>query len=115
VPKTKKSKFPERSPAEVVGEEVLKKLEKPKKASSDSENFKQPPKRKGRSRLGLGTELTPLVRRRDGTFTFRNRDVEKAKTELSRQRKECVRDSLFKYLDSQDSLMLQPKGSMTRL
>ncbi|KAL3934488.1 MAG: hypothetical protein SGBAC_009810 [Bacillariaceae sp.] len=84
-------------------------------AGGKSSKNKTPQKRKSRTRLGLGTELSPLVRRRDGTFAFRNRDLEKAKAELSRQRKECVRDSLFKMLDSDDSLVGQPKGSMTKL
>jgi len=108
-------KFQERdtSAPEVVGEEMLKK--EAANPGSGAGSKKEAPKRKGRSKLGLGTELNPLVRRRDGTFTFRNRDVEKAKAELSRQRKECVRDSLFKHLDSDDSLVRQPKGSMTKL
>mmetsp|Transcript_22726 Transcript_22726/g.56152 ORF Transcript_22726/g.56152 Transcript_22726/m.56152 type:complete len:299 (+) Transcript_22726:1014-1910(+) len=84
-------------------------------AGGKASKNKTPQKRKSRTRLGLGTELSPLVRRRDGTFAFRNRDLEKAKAELSRQRKECVRDSLFKHLDSDDSLVGQPKGSMTKL
>lgn len=105
-----------------VGEEVLKSIAEdestpgePGKSGAGKSKNKTPQKRKSRTRLGLGTELSPLVRRRDGTFAFRNRDLEKAKAELSRQRKECVRDSLFKHLDSDDSLVGQPKGSMTKL
>jgi len=105
-----------------VGEEVLKSIAEdesttpgePGKAGAGGKSKSKTP-RKPRNRLGLGTELSPLVRRRDGTFAFRNRDLEKAKAELSRQRKECVRDSLFKHLDSDDSPIGQPKGSMTKL
>lgn len=118
--------FQETSSPEEVGEVMLKSTAEEEAAGSGGPNSKlsgtggaaknkAPQKRKNRTRLGLGTELSPLVRRRDGTFAFRNRDLEKAKAELSRQRKECVRDSLFKHLDSDDSLEGQPKGSMTRL
>lgn len=103
----------ETSTPEVVGEEKLKESKEEPKPSAGGKST--PAKRKNRARLGLGTELSPLVRRRDGSFAFRNRDLEKVKAELSRQRKECVRDSLFKYLDSDDSLAGIPKGSMTKL
>lgn len=99
---------------EVVGEEMLK-SNKEKSKDKENGNKSSAARRKHRSRLGLGTELSPLVRRRDGSFAFRNRDLEKAKAELSRQRKECVRDALFKHLDSDDSLVGIPKGSMTKL
>ena len=99
---------------EVVGEEKLK-SNKEKSKDKENGNKSSAARRKHRSRLGLGTELSPLVRRRDGSFAFRNRDLEKAKAELSRQRKECVRDALFKHLDSDDSLVGIPKGSMTKL
>jgi hypothetical protein len=45
-----------------------------------------------------GTELSPLVRRLDGTFMFRNREVE-LKLEQKKERRQCVKDSLFKHLD----------------
>jgi len=83
--------------------------------SGKSSKSKTPRKPRKPRNPGIGTELSPLVRRRDGTFAFRNRDLEKAKAELSRQRKECVRDSLFKHLDSDDSPIGQPKGLMTKL
>ena len=105
-----------------VGEEGLKSIAEDElapgqsgKSGSGGKSTKNKAERKSRTRLGLGTELSPLVRRRDGTFAFRNRDLEKAKAELSRQRKECVRDALFKHLDSDDSPIGQPKGSMTKL
>lgn len=47
-----------------------------------------------------GTELAPLVRRMDGTFTFRNRDLEMEKLELSEKRKAKVRNSLFRLIDA---------------
>ena len=47
-----------------------------------------------------GTELAPLVRRMDGTFTFRNRDLEMEKLELSEKRKARVRKSLFRLIDA---------------
>lgn len=112
---------------EIVGEEMLKSAAEEEAKSElgaipenpgqtgKSGKGKTSQKRKNRSRLTLGTEVSPLVRRRDGSFAFRNRDLEKAKAELSRQRKECVRDSLFKHLDSDNSLVGQPKGSMTKL
>ena len=59
-------------------------------------------KRRNRIRSGVGSELSPLVRRRDGSFAFRNKDLELAKEEMKRQRKDAVRDSLFKFLDSPD-------------
>jgi hypothetical protein len=51
---------------------------------------------------GRATEMSPFVRRSDGTLAFRNKDLDSAKAELKKQRKDCVRDSLFKYLDSPD-------------
>eukprot|EP00980_Cylindrotheca_fusiformis_P026196 scaffold15514_cov129-Cylindrotheca_fusiformis.AAC.4 len=110
--------FQDTATPEEVGEVMLKSNAEEEASGAGTGNAsksKAPQKRKSRNRIGLGTELSPLVRRRDGTFAFRNRDLEKAKAELSRQRKECVRDSLFKHLDSDDSLVGQPKGSMTRL
>lgn len=59
-------------------------------------------KRRNRIRTGVGSELSPLVRRRDGSFAFRNKDLDLAKAEMKRQRKDAVRDSLFKFLDSPD-------------
>jgi len=114
---------PEARPCEVdteeslsaVGEEVLKSIVEEDPKTGDSAKNKPVQKRKKINRLSGGTELSPFVRRRDGTFAFRNRDLEKAKAELSRQRKECVRDALFKHLDSDDSPVGQPKGSMTKL
>jgi hypothetical protein len=110
----------ETSSHQQVGEVMLKSIEEEEaKAAERGQNpklpGKSPQKRKNRNRLGLGTELSPLVRRRDGSFAFRNRDLEKAKAEVSRQRKDCVRDSLFKHLDSDDPVVGQPKGSMTKL
>jgi len=114
---------PEARPREVdteeslsaVGEEVLKSIVEEDPKTGDSAKNKPVQKRKKINRLAGGTELSPFVRRRDGTFAFRNRDLEKAKAELSKQRKECVRDALFKHLDSDDSPVGQPKGSMTKL
>lgn len=57
-------------------------------------------KRRNRIRTGVGSELSPLVRRRDGSFAFRNKDLDLAKAEMKRQRKDAVLDSLFKFLDS---------------
>jgi hypothetical protein len=113
----------ETSSTEVVGEVMLKSVEEEEAEATREINSKlsgpgmskNKTPRKNRNRLGLGTELSPLVRRRDGSFAFRNRDLEKAKAELSRQRKDAVRDALFKHLDSDNELVGQPKGSMTKL
>jgi hypothetical protein len=59
------------------------------------------PTKRTKARLdrSVGTELSPLVRRRDGTFMFRNMELDRNKIELSKERKQCVKDSLFKHLD----------------
>ncbi len=60
-------------------------------------------KRKNRVRR-TGSELSPLVRRRDGSFAFRNKELDHAKAELKKERRDCVRDALFKHLDSPDPM-----------
>lgn len=72
------------------------------KAVTAAERKAAAEKRKNRVRTGMQSERSPLVRRRDGSFAFRNRELENAKAELKRQRKETIKDSLFKYLDSPD-------------
>lgn len=49
-----------------------------------------------------GSELSPFVFRRDGTVMFRKPDVEKLKREQSVNRKNCINDSLSKFLDDDD-------------
>jgi hypothetical protein len=60
------------------------------------------PTKRTRTRLDRsgGTELSPLVRKLDGTFAFRNRELDRTKMELSKERRLCVKASLFKHLDS---------------
>jgi hypothetical protein len=62
------------------------------------------PTKRTRARLDRsdGTEVSPLVRRFDGTFAFRNRELDRNKKELSKDRRLCVKESLFKYLDDGD-------------
>mmetsp|Transcript_84063 Transcript_84063/g.126012 ORF Transcript_84063/g.126012 Transcript_84063/m.126012 type:complete len:292 (-) Transcript_84063:223-1098(-) len=48
---------------------------------------------------GAASEMSPFTRTRDGKVVFRNKDVELAKKELSKQRRTAVRDALFKFLD----------------
>ena len=74
---------------------------KPKQVSA-AERKAAAEKRKARIRTGVGSELSPLVRRRDGSFAFRNKELDHAKAELKKQRRDCVRDALFKHLDSPD-------------
>ena len=75
---------------------------KPKPMSAEQRKAAQE-KRKNRVR-GTGSEVSPLVRRRDGSFAFRNRELDHAKAELKKQRRDCVRDALFKHLDSPDPM-----------
>ena len=93
------------------GEEMLnmgeekdekKKDTKPKPLSPEERKAAQE-KRKNRVR-GIGSEVSPLVRRRDGSFAFRNKELDHAKAELKKQRRDCVRDALFKHLDSPDPM-----------
>jgi hypothetical protein len=93
------------------GEEMLnlgddkddeKKDAKPKQLSAEERKAAQE-KRKNRVR-GTGSEVSPLVRRRDGSFAFRNKELDHAKAELKKQRRDCVRDALFKHLDSPDPM-----------
>jgi hypothetical protein len=49
-----------------------------------------------------GTELSPFVFRRDGTIGFRNYDVEHKRREQSKQRKDCIKSSLFSVLDDDE-------------
>ena len=58
--------------------------------------------RRKRIRSGVGSEMSPLIRRRDGSFAFRNKELEHAQAELKKERQNAVRDSLFKFLDSPD-------------
>jgi hypothetical protein len=77
-----------------------------KKGSKESNGSKITPKEKrkeNRSRFGKGSERSPLVRRLDGSFAFRNKTRDLAKIEQSKQNRDCVRDSLFKHLDDLDS------------
>ena len=73
--------------------------------ADEQQTKKSPVRRKRLDRKG-GTELSPLVRRMDGTFMFRNKELDLSKLEMSKQRKESVRQSLWKHLDSPE---LQPK------
>lgn len=74
---------------------------------------KEPPsvRRKKKKDWTGGSERSPLVRRLDGSYAFRNTELETAREELSKQRKQAVRDSLFKHLDSPVD---QPKGKVQR-
>ena len=58
----------------------------------------KPAPRKKRDR-SAASEVSPFTRSRDGKIVFRNKDLEHAKKELSKQRRNTVRDSLFKFLD----------------
>jgi len=49
-----------------------------------------------------GSELSPFIFRRDGTIMFRKPDVEKLKREQSVKRRNCIHDSLSKFLDDDD-------------
>lgn len=71
------------------------------KVKGDNDSPRKVTPRKNRMG-GMATEMSPFVRRKDGTLAFRNKDLDSAKAELKKQRKDCVRDSLFKYLDSPD-------------
>ena len=74
---------------------------KPKQLTS-AERKAAAEERRNRIRLGIGSEMSPLVRRRDGSFAFRNKELDHANAELKKQRQDAVRDSLFKFLDSPD-------------
>jgi hypothetical protein len=87
----------EESSSAMEGEEVLKTAVIAKQKSP-----LDPPVKKKRLVRGIATENSPFVRRRDGTFTFRNKELERVKAELKQQRKDCVRDSLFKLLDDSE-------------
>jgi hypothetical protein len=58
--------------------------------------------RRNRIRTGVGSEMSPLIRRRDGSFAFRNKELDHAQAELKKERQSAVRDSLFKFLDTPD-------------
>lgn len=58
--------------------------------------------RRNRIRSGIGSEMSPLIRRRDGSFAFRNKELDHAQAELKKERQNAVRDSLFKFLDNPD-------------
>jgi hypothetical protein len=88
----------ESSPA-VEGEDVLKTA-----VAAIPKSPSDPPVKKKRLVRGLATENSPFVRSRDGTLTFRNKELERVKAEMKKQRKDCVRESLFKLLDIDDSL-----------
>lgn len=74
---------------------------KPKQLSA-AERKAAAEERRNRIRTGAGSEMSPLVRRRDGSFAFRNKELDHANAELKKQRQDAVRDSLFKFLDSPD-------------
>ena len=106
--KSKKKKTPARptfkdGPSE-EGEEMLSELPEPEKPDPASKPGDKPkaPKKKPRLDRAKESERSPLVRRRDGSFAFRNKADEAAKKEISKQRRDCVRDSLFSFLDDLD-------------
>jgi hypothetical protein len=86
------------------GEEFLKNTDlidekKRKEAPTHNVTSKEnKEKRKNRTRFGKGTESSPLVRRRDGSFAFRNKG-HLAKVEQSKKNRDAVRQSLFNHLD----------------
>lgn len=82
-------------------EDMANESPKPKQITA-AERKAAAEKRKARIRTGVGSELSPLIRRRDGSFAFRNKELDHAKAELKKQRRDCVRDALFKHLDSPD-------------
>jgi hypothetical protein len=79
------------SPAQVIKKKVV--------AAAPSGG--SPGEKPKRTRLDRkkGTEMSPLVRRRDGSFGFRNKDLELEKLELSASRKARVKNSLFRLID----------------
>ena len=94
----------EETPVE-EGEEVLHESSDPvdnSKTTPDGNKKAGPPKKKKRIDRTKASEGSPLVRRRDGSYAFRNRADEIAKAEMKMQRKDCVRDSIFKFLDGLD-------------
>ena len=82
-----------------LGDDEKEEMTVNSKRLSAAERRASAEKRRERIRSGIGSELSPLVRRRDGTFAFRNRELDIAKAELKKQRRDAVRDSLFKHLD----------------
>ena len=86
------------------GEEMLnfveEELKSPKKQMSKEERKAAAEARKSRDRTGKASEMSPLVRRLDGSFAFRNKGQESAKAALKKERRDAVKDSLFKFLDS---------------
>jgi len=84
-----------------LGDEKEEEKETKPKPLSPADRKAAQEKRKNRVR-GSGSELSPLVRRLDGSFAFRNKELDDANAELKKQRRDCVRDALFKYLDSPD-------------
>jgi hypothetical protein len=86
------------------GEELLnfedEVVKSPKKTMSKEERKAAADARKSRDRTGKASEMSPLVRRRDGSFTFRNKGQESANAALKKERRDAVKDSLFKFLDS---------------
>jgi hypothetical protein len=88
------------------GEVLLKSKEEeaqsPKKSMSKEERKAAAEARKKRDRTGTASEMSPLVRRRDGSFAFRRKDLESATAALKKERRDAVKDSLFKFLDSPD-------------
>eukprot|EP00934_Nitzschia_sp_Nitz4_P006740 Nitzschia sp. Nitz4//scaffold4_size323378//94869//95798//NITZ4_000642-RA/size323378-processed-gene-0.85-mRNA-1//1//CDS//3329553345//6730//frame0 len=87
---------------EMLNEDKEEPEEKPKQPVSAAERKAAAEKRKNRVRSGVASEMSPLVRRRDGSFAFRNKELEHAKAELKRERRDAVKSSLFKLLDSAD-------------
>jgi hypothetical protein len=81
-------------------------LKKQSTPGSKTETIPKSPTRKNLRRKTFnrkgGTELSPFVFRRDGTIKFRNFDVEHRKREQSKMRKECIKDSMFKFLEDDD-------------
>lgn len=72
----------------------------PKKLMTKEERKAAALARKSRDRTGKASEMSPLVRRRDGSFAFRKRDKEMVAAAQKKERRDAVKDSLFKFLDS---------------
>ena len=79
---------------------VEEELKSPKKQMSKEERKAAAEARKSRDRTGKASEMSPLVRRLDGSFAFRNKGQESANAALKKERRDAVKDSLFKFLDS---------------
>lgn len=108
-PKPAKAVAPKRGIAPSTseeGEELLNfkddEPKAPKKQMSKEERRAAAEARKSGDRKGKASEMSPLVRRRDGSFAFRNKDTESANAALKKERRDAVKDSLFKFLDSAD-------------